>query len=85
METTREVTVAKFYRLHWMDANQGWLLSWAANKKSANIRKMEILKEYKNKPKDYQQPVIILEVDIPTDKGSLAIWLDRNFNNPKEI
>jgi hypothetical protein len=72
--------MSKFYRLHWTDANQGRLLSWAANKKDANIRKREILSEYKNKPKDYQQPVIILEVDIPTDKGGLSRWLDRNFN-----
>ena len=72
--------MSKFYKLMWYDAHRGRLLSWAANKKDANIRKREILSEYKNKPKDYERPVEITEIDIPTDKGGLARWLDRNFN-----
>ena len=72
--------MSKFYKLMWHDTHRGRLLSWAANKKDANIRKREILSEYKNKPKDYERPVEITEIDIPTDKGGLARWLDRNFN-----
>lgn len=71
--------MSKFYRLTWYDRHQGTLLSWTANKKDANIRKREILSEYKNKPKDYESPVEITEVDIPTDKGGLARWLNLNL------
>jgi hypothetical protein len=53
---------------------------WAETKKVANIIKMNVLKRYKDKPKDYESPVQIEEVDIPTDKVSLAKWLSRNYN-----
>ena len=72
--------MAKVYKLMWYDSFYGRLLSWAASRKEANIRKLEILKEYKNKPERYQHPVEITEIDIPTDKGGLARWLDKNFN-----
>jgi len=70
----------KFYRLDWHDAEEGDMLLWAETKKVANIIKMNVLKKYKDKPKDYESPVQIEEVDIPTDKVSLAKWLSRNYN-----
>ena len=72
--------MAKFYRLNWHDAQKGDMLLWAETKKVANVIKMNVLKEYKDKPKDYERPVKIEEVDIPTDKVSLAKWLCRNYN-----
>ena len=70
----------KFYRLQWYDAQEGRMFLWAETKKVANIIKMNVLKKYKDKPKDYESPVQIEEVDIPTDKVSLAKWLSRNYN-----
>jgi hypothetical protein len=70
----------KFYRLQWYDAQEGRMFLWAETKKVANIIKMNVLKRYKDKPKDYESPVQIEEVDIPTDKVSLAKWLSRNYN-----
>ena len=80
MATTRRTTMAKFYRLHWKDAHEGNMLLWAETKKVANVIKMNVLKRYKDKPKDYESPVKIEEIDIPTDKVSLALWLCRNYN-----
>lgn len=72
--------MSKFYKLQWKDSTKGWLCSWAPTKKDANNRKREILKEYKNRPKEYSEPISIDEVIIPTDKVSLASWLDQNYN-----
>ena len=70
----------KFYRLRWYDAQEGRMFLWAETKKVANIIKMNVLKRYKDKPKDYESPVQIEEADIPTDKVGLAKWLSRNYN-----
>jgi len=80
MVTTRRTLMPKFYRLRWYDAQEGRMFLWAETKKVANIIKMNVLKRYKDKPKDYESPVQIEEVDIPTDKVSLAKWLSRNYN-----
>ena len=72
--------MAKFYRLNWHDAEEGSMLLWAETKKVANIIKMNVLKKYKGRPKDYHLPVSIEEVNIPTDKAGLALWLSRNYN-----
>jgi hypothetical protein len=75
--------MSRFYKLSWVDANEGKRLAWAETKKVANVLKRHVLSQYRNRPKDYISPVKIEEVDIPTDKMGLAKWLDRNLNREK--
>lgn len=72
--------MSKFYKLQWKDSTEGWLCSWATTKKDANTRRRAVLNDYKNRPKEYSEPVSITEVEIPNDKAGLAGWLDRNHN-----
>lgn len=65
----------KVYRVRYQDRDEGGVVSWHGNMKSAR----EALRNANNGTPDGIEPTDISHIDIPTDRIGLLSWLNRNM------
>lgn len=68
----------KFYRVSYIDYDEGCVVEWTTNIQAASYRRREIRKMFKELPDD-PPTVEIKPMTIPTTKKALCGWLNKHM------
>lgn len=69
----------RFYRVNFQHNALANCCNWYGSKREANRRAAELRRTVKDEEDGIDGPISIDEVNVPTDKAALLVWLNDNL------